>query len=262
MSNKIFLSIFVLVLIVAAVVGFSNKKAPVSLPPSENVSTSTPISGSDSTIGVSGTGDYTVEEVPLAHYPSLERPVVVPIVFQGEARKIMEKNIASTIALLKKNQEDTTAWSRLATYRKIIDDYVGAAEISEFLVERGSNDPTLFGNLGELYHLYLKEYAKSETNYKKAISLSPKNLGLYRGLHELYRYSYKKETTLAADILKEGIVKNPEAIELMVLLGNYYRDKDDATDARVYYEKAVVEARKQGNVALAAQIESDLQKLK
>ncbi|MBI2096205.1 MAG: hypothetical protein HYT43_01060 [Candidatus Taylorbacteria bacterium] len=253
-----------LALLIAAVFIVKLRNEKKTIPPSplsEKASASTPVSDSKGLSAVSGTGDFTIEKVPLRSYPSLARPIKLPPVFEGQAAESMLGSISRTLAILKKDPGNVNAWYALALNRKMINDYAGAVEIWEFLKVSGIKDSAVFVNLGELYHLYLKNYAKSELNYRMAISKLPVNLSSYSGLHELYKYSYKKETAAAADILKEGISKNPEAIDLMVLLARYYEEKKDFVSARLYYEKAAAEARRQGDISRADLIEKDLKAL-
>ena len=86
----------------------------------------------------------------------------------------------------------------------------------------------------------------------------------YAALHELYRYSYKQDTALAADVLKEGIgkVSGNQVIDLYSELGSYYQVKKDTANAIIYYTKARDAAEKAGNASLAAQLDATLNELK
>ena len=77
---------------------------------------------------------------------------------------------------------------------------------------------------------------------------------LYANLYDLYRYSYKTNTTAAADILKQGIKENPQAVDLYIALGAYYKTQGKRTDARNYYEQALDLAINAGNTALRESI--------
>ena len=221
---------------------------------------------------VVGSGSYIVEEIPLPDLegiasepslPKLDRPVTFPSFFPEDARGILGKQIASTTATLTKDPRNIAAWFDLALQRKLIDDYEGAREIWEYLKERFPDNSVSFGNLGELYHLYLKDYPKSEANYRRAIENEPSGIALYRGLHELYKYSYKTDTTAAADALLEGLKKNSENAELLILLGHYYRERGEVASARGYYERALAAVAGSGlNRELEDQLRSILSDLK
>ena len=214
-------------------------------------------------IDIGAIGDYTIEILPMEgfSYPSLERPIVIPDVFDAETGKIIRERMEASISVLQNDQQNLNQWLSLAMNRKIIHDYEGAKEIWEFVAIVTPSNAISFGNLGELYHLYLKDYVRSEVNYKKALELEPENISYYRGLFELYKYSYRQNTNTAADILIKGLEEIPEHVELLVLLGHYYRDKGDAGNAKIYYERAVISARVSGNESLASLIEKDLNKL-
>ena len=268
MKSKIFIALVLIIAFGAAYYYFDVKNSEV-LPALDGAqSTSTvPIATSTAPgtviIGPDG-GEYTVEAIPpesSLSFPSLERPVNIPSVFTGEARVQMQMQLDKVIAILKKDRTDSNAWLDLALYRKMIHDYEGAREIWEFLITAGSTSSVIYANLGELYHLYLKDFPKSEFNYKKAIAGDPARAALYLGLHELYRYSYKQDSTLAADVLKEGIKKNPNAIELFIALARYYVSQKNKTDATTYFEKAISLSRALHNESQAKQLELELAKL-
>lgn len=224
--------------------------------------TATSTSNLDFDIG--GDGDFVVEQVPINEgipAPDLARPIVFPAGVSEEFKRIMTERINKTSAELKKNPENIDVWLDLAIHRKTIDDYKGAAEIWEYVLEFQPDNSVVLGNLGELYHLYLKDYPKSENYYKSAIALDQTRIALYRGLHELYKYSYKKETTAAADILKIGLERNPDNTDLLILLGVYYKDTGDKKSARLYYTEALSIAKVAGNTQFAEAIERDLQGL-
>ena len=95
----------------------------------------------------------------------------------------------------------------------------------------------------------------------RAIANNPLSSHVYRGLHELYVYSYKQNTEAAADILKEGLEHMPGNTDILLLLASYYKNKNDTQNAKTYYELARVEAEKQNNVNLVDLINSDLENL-
>lgn len=260
--NKKTIWVIIALLLLLALYGFLSKKT--DLPVDSNlpiVVSTTPDLGN---LGIVGEGDFTVEQVPINEgikAPNLNRPIVFPAGVNTEFKRIMTERINKTSAELKKNPENIDAWLDLAIHRKTIDDYKGAAEIWEYVLEFQPDNSVVLGNLGELYHFYLKDYPKSENYYKRAIALDQTRISLYRGLHELYKYSYKKDTTAAADILKTGLERNPNNTDLLILLGLYYREKGDKNSARLYYEQALAIAKQTQNQALVDALERDLRGL-
>ena len=234
-----------------------------------NATTSTPLIVSTSTnsgnANVSATGDFTIEEVPFEAsiaYPALDRPYTLPPSITGEAATLMRERIALAISTLKKNPADVGAWLQLAIYRKQVHDYEGARDIWEFLVLNGGGNAVVYGNLGNLYHFYLKDYPKSEKSYQEAIKIDPKAPGLYRGLYELYRYSYKTGTNLWEKTLKNGIEKLPDTVDLQVLLAFRYGELGRKVEAISAYNGAIETAGRIGNEQLAEQIRRDRDALK
>src|SRR3989344_9643212 len=194
-----------------------------------------------------------------AQMPSLDRPLTFPTDFPTEARAILEANVATLREKIRSNPEVADDWFDLAIQYKTINDFDGAIEIWKYFAE-AKNHPVAYYNLGSTYHLDLKQYAQSENYYRKAIEANPGFALNYSGLHELYKYSYKQDGTLAADVLKEGIEKVSDngRIDLMTALAGYYVEKGDKTQAVEWYGKAKLAATSAGNPDLAGQIQKQI----
>lgn len=211
-----------------------------------------------------GEGDIVVEEVPLAEAgpaPSLERPITIPPSFSSEAAALMQKEIRTLIAGIKGKPGDMSLWLDLGLRWQEIGDYEGARAAYEYVARLAPSSSTAYANLGNLYHYYLKDFPKSEQYFLQAIKLDPKYVLFYANLHDLYRYSYKKDTGAAADILKQGIKANPEAVDLYVALAAYYKTQGNRAQAKVYYEQALDLAIDAGNTALREAIGKELAEL-
>jgi tetratricopeptide (TPR) repeat protein len=244
---------------------FSGKQEKDLLKENEQVTASATSTADHLGVKLLGEGDFVVEPVTLTAadlMPDLNRPIVFSNGEPAEFRRLMKEKIERSVAELKIHPEKAEEWNNLAIFRKNINDYEAAAEIWEYLVWLQPTNVVALGNLGDLYHFYLRDYPKSEKNFLAAIALEPTNLTLYRGLHELYRYSYKRDTSAAADILKTGLQKIPDNIDLLVLLASYYKEKGQKKEARLYYEKALAGARVSGNTALVDALERDLAELR
>ena len=221
-------------------------------------------------IGVTtGTNDdVTVKPLPIftpnpsVPKPSLERAIsFANSSMPPEAQAIMRTKITEAIIAIKADPNSFEAWNNLALYRKAIGDHEGARLVWEYLNTMSPDNFISFVNLGDLYHFYLKNYSKSEANFLQAIKNGPVEMNTYLGLHELYKLSYRKETTRAADILKQGLAKAPKSIDLMITLASYYKEKGDTSNARTYYEQALVEAKVKGNTTLIATLEEEIKNL-
>lgn len=93
------------------------------------------------------------------------------------------------------------------------------------------------GNLGELYNRYLKEYAKAEEYYLKAIEIdSPYTEQYYSDLYEIYRFRMKDEKK-AEEFLLSGIKKYPKKFDIIALLALHYRQLGNIEKARETYRK-------------------------
>lgn len=198
----------------------------------------------------------------VAQAPSLERPINFPVNFPTEARPILEANVVTLKERLRTNSEATDDWLDLAIQYKTVNDLDGAIEIWKYLGEAKQN-PIAYYNLGSTAHLYLKEYADAESYYRKAIEIAPSSSINYTGLHELYRYSYKQDTTAAVDVLKDGLTKVDARgqIDLYSTLGAYYKDKGDKANALDAYTKARDTARTVGITALVTQFDKEIASL-
>ena len=190
--------------------------------------------------------------------PSTERSLNFPASFPQEARTILENQVKTLREHIVANPQDATPWLDLAIQYKTIEDYEGAKEVWEYLDAAYPQDSIAAHNLGNLYHLFLKDYPKAEMYYREAIKRNPRQTLHYVGLHELYRYSYKQDTAAVVEVLEDGLSLMPDAIDLMATFGGYYREKGDKLNAVKYFTQARDEAKKRGNTALASQFDNEL----
>lgn len=191
--------------------------------------------------------------------PSLDRPIDIPAIFEGEAKIIMATRIADAVSALENDDTLLENWIRLANLRNQIQDHEGAAEIYEYLNIVSPENFLSPLNLGTLYHLHLKEFEKSEANFLKAIELNSTNEFAYVGLHELYRYSFKIDTSLAEDILLEGISVLSDTTNLRLTLAGYYEDQDELGKAEEMYREVLEIADRLQDVELGSRMEAILE---
>ncbi len=228
---------------------------------SQNSSTTPLITNS----GIQATGDYTLEQVSIEKTkiptPNLNRPLTFSTDLPPEAKKILADNTKRLIDILKSDSSQFNAWLDLGSYRKQSGDYEGAREAWEYAAIIAPESYVPWNNLGDLYANYLKDYPKAEENFKKSIQKKSDYINGYRALYELYHYSYKEKASLAPQVLKDGLSKNPKSTDLMVLLAQYYKEAGDKTQARSYYNQALNEFNKTGNTSMAALIQQELTNL-
>ncbi|MBP9669388.1 MAG: hypothetical protein KBE09_03805 [Candidatus Pacebacteria bacterium] len=178
-------------------------------------------------------------------------------------RSALLGNIKKLTTILEEDPSHFNAWLDLALQYKVAGDYSAAEKVWLYLVDTAPQSGLSAHNLGTLYHLNLKDNEKAEKFFIVAIKREPLQGAYYLSFHELYRYSYKTETTLAADILKEGLKLTPENTDLLLALAVYYRDdKKDKKLAREYYTQARDAVAKTGNTELVRAIETDILRLK
>ena len=195
---------------------------------------------------------------PTVPMPNLDRaiPATTPDLDAAAYTQLL-KDISVAVDDLRKNPASYQDWINLGLDRQMLSDYAGAEEVWIYATKLAPQGEVAFANLGNLYEIYLKEYSQSETYYQKAIAINPADTNLYRSLFELYSAHYKQGTSAAEDILKEGIAKNPTALDLQVLLARLYRDTSRTTEAKAEYDVAIKTATAIGNTLAVSQLQTE-----
>lgn len=196
--------------------------------------------------------------------PSLDRNVSYQASLPADAKTLLVAKIASTTAALKKNPADYGSWLNLALDYKMAGDYTAARDVWEYLSEAAPTQSVSYLDLGNLYALYLKDYPKAEQNYKLAIKINPRDETAYLGLHDMYQYSYKTDTSAAVDILTQGMdtLGSPKNIDLVIALAQYYKEHGDTAKAKEYFQQARGEALDLKNTQLVTNLSNELNSLK
>jgi len=193
--------------------------------------------------------------------PDLDRPYTAPDNLPEDIQQDSTQRVADAVEALKKDANNPAQWLTLAVYRKASADYDGAEEIWLYYTKRWPGDVTAWANLGDLYTNFKVDYPKAEENYKTAIRVNPSFIPGYRALHDLYRVKYKAETMLAAGVLKDGLTNNPGNFELLIVLSDYYIQKEMKAEAKAYLEQALAAAEPAGRGDMAPLIQAELDKL-
>ena len=223
----------------------------VEAPTSETeTATTTPIAIDLNATSTTQNG-YTIERVidtPVQpSYPSLNRPL------SPQATPAQIKAVSTALDALKKNPNLFEQWMQLGLLRFILKDYEGAAQVWEYAGK--NNVPGAYENLGNLYANNIKDPAKAELNYKKALSSDPTNPGYYRVLAEFYQ-SIGKNTEAEAT-LRAGIKAVPKAFDLSVLLARHLRATGNILESNNIYDAAATSAEQAGQTALAQSIRDE-----
>ena len=167
----------------------------------------------------------------------------------------VEAQMKVTTANLVKNKTSFNDWIALGLERKLVNDYVNAAVDWEYASALYPQNTVSFGNLGDLYFNFIKDNAKAEANYVIAIKNNPASTQYYTDLQSVYFAQGK--TIAGIDIVKQGLVKNPEAVDLYVNLARYYAAQHNIAVAKSYYDQAIVAASKQGQGSVAASLQTE-----
>jgi tetratricopeptide (TPR) repeat protein len=125
-----------------------------------------------------------------------------------EAIVLATEHIVSLQSRLKKDPSDFPAWLDLGMYQKMAGDYQGTVISWTYAGRLAPTDYISQGNLGNLYAYFLKDNAKAEMYYKKAIANNGVQAYLYVQLAEVYRDLFK-DSAKALAIVNQGLVKIP-----------------------------------------------------
>lgn len=209
--------------------------------------------------------NYTIEEIPVNSLEELAPPLGVPVVFDPsippDARSILGEKIAATEGRLVQKPENGGDWLELAVFYHSAGDYAKARAVWEFLVVVLPGDTVVLDNLGKLHHYQLKDFPRSEEYFKQSIVVNAASLVPYLELHTLYRYSYKTETTLAVDILRDALEQFPSEFGLYTTLASYYRDLGRVGEARAVLLEGIDSAREAGSVEALENLGNALESL-
>jgi tetratricopeptide (TPR) repeat protein len=163
-------------------------------------------------------GTTTASASSAVKAPSLNGAIKIDAKLASDVQAALRTNEQTLITQLKANPDRLDLWLKLGLYRKMAGDYAGAAEAWNYVANSQSNiSYVAYGNLGNLYADFLKDYPKAEASYKAAIALKPTVIDYYRQLYYLYKGFYKINTSAAGDILRQGLKANPNNPDLLQL---------------------------------------------
>lgn len=209
-------------------------------------------------------GNYKIEQVPVDEIvvpkpiPNLDAPIKNNSKMTVEALTIIENKIKELVGLLKNNPADFNSWIALGIRAKTLENYDKTIEFWEYAIRLNPDNKVSYSNLGDLYHYFLKDYVKAEKYLLTALEKDPNYIMNYTNLHDLYRYSYKQDTNEAVNILLKGLKLYPNELNLLVPLATYYKDKGYKEKAIEYYDKAIEQAKKEGNLDLSSELQKEV----
>jgi hypothetical protein len=221
MQNNTFLWIGVGVLIAALLAGGILFLRPHTVTaPVVTTATGTSYTGSTTNLGngisVTGPGGAKIELVNGVTPPSLIGPIKISASLSADAQSILRTQEQTLIAQLQKEPTRVDLWLQLGVDRKIGADYQGAIDAWNYVAQAGptSINYVAYGDLGDVYTTFVKDNAKAEANYKKAIAIKPDVIDYYRSLYYLYRYNDNNPTAAAATVA-QGLKANPNNPDLL-----------------------------------------------
>jgi len=211
------------------------------------------------TLTTKGSG-YTIEQVPITHTqapqtPEYKAPLVCAPSISTDTCAMLTKQAVTATTAITKNKSDLDTWINLGVVRKQAGDYKGAEAAWQYVSAVSPTNIISFNNLGDLYMSYLKDYPKAVASYMQEIKNLPTNLDSYKNIFQIYTTtSYTGGAGAAEAILKQGIVANPKAVDLQVILARYYKSSGRTADAKATYQAAITSAQSQGQTSLATDI--------
>jgi hypothetical protein len=205
-------------------------------------------------------GTNTVIVPPQPHQTSLPEPSLT--LSTGDTSGMdpvfitsVEAQMKVTTGNLVKKNTSFNDWIALGLERKLLNDYINAAVDWEYASALYPQNTVSFGNLGDLYFNFIKDNAKAETNYVTAIKNNPADTQYYTDLQAVY--FAQGNTSQGIDIVKQGVAKNPEAVDLYINLARYYAAQHATALAKTYYDQAIEAASKAGEGSIAASLQSE-----
>ena len=160
----------------------------------------------------------------------------VTSLFSGETGEIPE-DIKTAYEALKNDPSDTSAYMKVALWKRDKGDLEGAIELYEKALEIKPDDTLLLMNIADLY-IRNQEYAKAAGAYVKVMESNPKWIAAYRSLADLYRYQMPERKIEIPSILKKGLEANSEnELYFVAPLAIYYKDFGPTDEAIRWYER-------------------------
>lgn len=209
---------------------------------------------------VNQAGKSLTPVVTALPYPNLDAPLAIKSSgMSDEVLTAYQNKYKTAITSLKTDKNNATYLIVLGTVKKAVGDYAGAEEAWNYASALSPKNLVPYNNLADLYQFFLKDNVKAEANLKRVIALDPQYESAYANLSLLY-HTLKKDD-MAVNTLKDGLTKNPDSMDLMVNLAQFYRDLGDKMSAKTAYDTAIAQAKKLGEQALADQLTVEQSKL-
>ena len=160
----------------------------------------------------------------------------VTSLFSGEEENLPD-DIKAAYDALKNDPSDTSAYMKLALWKRDNGDLEEAIKLYEKALEIKPDDTLLLMNSADFY-IRNNQYAEAAGAYVKVMESNPKWLAAYRNLADLYRYQMPERQIEIPSILKRGLEANSEnEIYFVGSLAVYYKDFGPKEEAIRWYER-------------------------
>jgi len=150
----------------------------------------------------------------------------------------IKKDFDNRVTVLQKDKNLFNDWLALGNDKKLIGDYIGARDVYIFAGQIRPLNSLSFGNLGDLYMNFLKDYPSAEIAFKRAVvNVGTEDSSYIRNLIGLY--SFWGKSNLEKQTILEAIYKFPKEHPFLVLMSRWYLQAGDKISAIVYMQKAL-----------------------
>jgi len=182
----------------------------------------------------------------------ISRPISVEVQLSDSSRKNALAKLDELIKLIEERYDYANAWYDFGAYRMVIGDYDGAIDAYKFVPLIKSGDYVGYGNLGDIYMNYLKNYSLAEENFLKAIQNNFAYISGYVELAALYENNFEDGRQKAEDLFLSGINSNTGNLYLKVRLAQFYDRNGRKLDALNLFKEVL--ASDPNNQSVVAEI--------
>ena len=215
LKKKFILIIFSALIILALFLFFSKKEEGVD----------SILNGIGEENSVEVTVDTGLEDIDIVEIgseesrqkPDLSRKINFSKSYPEEAKNIILAKVAEIITVLNENPESFDNWLELGLYRKMAEDYIGTEEVWQYAAYLEPDRFVVWGNLADLYSLYLKDNINAEKHYLLALRKGPQQDYLYFKTVNFY-IDFLNNEDKALEIAKKGVENKPNSEKLNNLL--------------------------------------------
>lgn len=145
--------------------------------PNSSTTASTTVTDLGNGTQIQATGDVTVTQTNqnAAPKPPALRSINFSVNTSADLKTALQSQYATISAQIKAAPNRVDLWLQLGVLYKIGGDYAGAAAAWTYVAQAApaSIAAVAYGNLGDLYLNFTREYQKAEVSYKAALALKP-----------------------------------------------------------------------------------------